>query len=107
MSKEWMCTDPVLIEGLIERTAVDTQLKGKDIGTFLVRFSTTRPGCLSISFVTEDNDNSGISKTGDQAQADLVTARKVKHCLLEPTIHGFILCKVDKQVCYPTLKSTV
>ena len=107
VSKEWMCMDPILIEGLLERKAVDSRLSGKDVGTFLVRFSTSRPGRLSISFVTEDNDNKGYFENSEGNQDDSLNGRKIKHCLLEPTIHGFILYKVDKEVCYPTLKSCI
>ena len=89
---------------LISRKEAESRLEGKELGTFLVRFSTTRPGCLSISFVANES-NSIDNQQGSSSNND--NGIIIKHCLLEPTIHGFILFKVDKQVCYPTLKSCI
>lgn len=50
LCREWLCNQPRLVYGFCSRKQTEEMLKDKPQGTFLIRFSTSHLGLLSISF---------------------------------------------------------
>lgn len=69
LAREWLCTAPALLYGFAGRHEAEEMLRGKEEGTFLVRFSTTHLGLLAISF----------RSAGSTA---------IQHCLVQVTSEG-------------------
>jgi len=67
LCREWLCSQPRLIYGFCSRKQTDQMLAGKPEGTFIVRFSTSHLGLLSISFVSPKSHSSHreTPRTGD------------------------------------------
>lgn len=69
LAREWLCVSPPLLHGFAGRVEAEAMLRGKEEGTFLVRFSTSHLGLLAISFVAPP-------------------AGVVQHCLVQATSEG-------------------
>lgn len=50
LRNDWASTNPVRVEGFVGRLEAERKLLAKERGTFLLRFSESRPGALVVSF---------------------------------------------------------
>jgi len=81
LAREWVCESPPLIFGFASRTDSEAMLVEKDVGTFLVRFSTTHLGLIAISFVSLKNTPDRGSGGGGGGDGRPPT--QIQHCLVQ------------------------
>lgn len=53
LRSDWSATTPVRVHGFMSRQETSTKLLGKEVGTFLLRFSESVVGALVVSFTEE------------------------------------------------------
>ena len=53
MLADWVSKQPIKIHGFVSRKRAESMLQKKEPGTFLLRFSESKPGLMSISAITE------------------------------------------------------
>lgn len=56
LRNDWASTNPVRVEGFVGRLEAERKLLAKERGTFLLRFSESRPGALVVSFLENVSD---------------------------------------------------
>jgi len=76
-----------LIYGLLSRDDATLNLKGKAVGTFLLRFSDSNPGCIAVAFV-DDN-------------------KQVAHALIRPEQQGFRILLADGDKLYSSFPELI
>ncbi|GMH50380.1 hypothetical protein TrRE_jg1132, partial [Triparma retinervis] len=94
VSSEWQCQRPLLFHGFVGRFDAEAMLKGKDVGTFLIRLSESKPGWLAISF----ND---LRKSSTKVKI------RQDHCAMSVDEKGFTLFFAKGQRIYDTLTDLV
>jgi len=85
--EHWVATDPIQVQGLISRQVTNEMLRGKPIGTFVLRFSENNPGCLAVGFVDTDNT--------------------AQHVLINTHQRGFTIFLTDGDMTYETLPELI
>lgn len=63
LRNDWASTTPVRVEGFVGRLEAERKLLAKERGTFLLRFSESRPGALVVSF-SENVSNLEVQNEG-------------------------------------------
>lgn len=80
MNRLLLAHEKGILSGFIPAFEAETLLKGKQIGTYLFRYSKSRPGSFALAFVNENDKGRG----------------EIKHCMLYGKNPGFILSSEDK-----------
>lgn len=62
---EWANIEPVMVHGFLGRMEAERKLRGHVPGTFLLRFSESRPGGLVVSFT--DTVGGGLAERVSRA----------------------------------------
>ncbi|GMH89980.1 hypothetical protein TrVE_jg7058 [Triparma verrucosa] len=97
LSSIWQCQQPLLLHGFYGRTVSQNALKGKRVGTFLIRLSESRYGWLAISF--NDSKKSRSNPERMKISPD--------HCLVQVNENGFTLYFAKGQRTYTSLNDLV
>jgi hypothetical protein len=77
----WCDQNPVRIEGFQSRRETELKLSASDVGTFIIRFSETKPSFLAIAWV---NNADGGGNGGN-------LGKRIGHCLVECRPSGFVV----------------
>jgi len=83
----WCTLQPRLINGLMSRDESTAKLRGKDVGTFIVRFSENNAGAIALAFVEEDGS--------------------VQHTLINTRAQGFTIVLTDGNRTYENLPELI
>ncbi|CAN0424624.1 unnamed protein product [Discosporangium mesarthrocarpum] len=94
--EEWGSVAPVLVHGFMARRTAEKRLKGRDRGTFLLRFSESRAGALVITF-------SDRARQAPGASASERASTYVQHCLVHIHPGGCHVNTEGREVPYTSL----
>ena len=81
----WCDQNPVRIEGFQSRRETELKLTASDIGTFIIRFSESKPSYLAIAWVNHSDGENG---------------KRIGHCLVECRQSGFVVAFPTGAVMY-------